>query len=268
VVGAIGACTNQQVVTVTVISGLTVLINGDSIICSGHQDILTASGAITYTWSTGAHTASIIITPTITTSYSVSASLGSCVGSAVDTVMVKPAPIAAYTINPNPATIIDPLVYFTNQSVNYTSWAWNFGDGSPLDTSDVNPSHYYNIQVGNTYTTSLTLTNTDGCISTDTVLLIIEPAFTFYIPNTFTPNGDGLNDLFKGEGIGIAGFQIWVFNRWGTCIYNSKDINKGWDGTLPGSATIVQEGIYAWTVSIEDMLDVNHQYHGTVSLIK
>jgi gliding motility-associated-like protein len=268
VVGAIGACTNQQLVTITVVSNLIILITGDNIICAGQKDILTASGATNYTWSTGAHTTSIIINPTVTTSYSVTGSVGTCVGQATETVVVKPSPIASYTLNPNPANTLNPLVQFLNESVNYTSWAWNFGDGSPLDTSDVNPSHYYNTQIGNTYSTSLILTNTDGCTSIDNVLLIIEPAFTFYIPNTFTPNGDGLNDLFKGEGIGIASFQIWIFDRWGACIFNSKDINKGWDGTLPGSSTPVQEGIYAWTVSIEDALQVSHNYHGTVSLIK
>ncbi len=269
VTGGIGACINEQVITVNVLTNLTILISGDTIICVGQKDTLTASGAITYTWSTGAHTASIIITPTVATSYSVSAAIGTCFGTAFDSVHVKPTPVAVYTLNPNPATTLDPLVYFSNESINYTHWAWNFGDSSALDTIDVNPSHYYNTETGSSYHTSLTLSNKDGCINIDTVLLVIDPFFTFYIPNTFTPDGDGLNDVFKGEGMGISSFQLWVFDRWGENIFYSSDINKGWNGTLRGgNSTIVQEGVYVWKVNLEDALQTNHNYHGTVTIIK
>lgn len=268
VVGSIGVCTNQQVITINVVNNLTLLISADTVICSGHQDTLTASGANTYTWSTGAHTASIMVSPMVTTTYSVTGSIGTCVGQIAETVDVKPAPVAIYTITPNPASDLNPLVYFLNESVNYTHWIWNFGDGSALDSVNVSPSHYYNTETGGTYQTSLTLSNQNGCIDITTIVLVIDPIFTFYIPNTFTPNNDGVNDVFKGEGMGIASYEIWIFDRWGTCIFSANDINKGWNGTLNSKSGMVQEDVYVWKVNITDMLQAIHNYHGTVSIIK
>ncbi|MFH1321973.1 MAG: gliding motility-associated C-terminal domain-containing protein [Bacteroidota bacterium] len=70
--------------------------------------------------------------------------------------------------------------------------------------------------------------------------------FSLYIPNTFTPNGDGLNDMFGPAGTGISEFQLQIFNRWGEMIFESDNINNQWDGKFRNR--IVQTGAYVYMV--------------------
>ena len=268
VVGTTGTCTTQAVETILVNSVPVTTITGNTVICSGQSTTLTASGASTYVWSTGATTYSITVHPKTNTSYYVIGTTGTCTYQTIDSIHVNPSPTAHFTFNPNPATIVDPLIYFTNQSLNYTAWCWNFGDGSAEDSIDINPTHYYNTEVGNSYQASLTLINQNGCKDVITVLLVIQPEFTFYIPNAFTPNKDTRNDLFTGSGIGITSYEIWIFDRWGACVFSSNDISKGWDGTLKNKSEPAKEDIYVWKVEVADLQKTVHEYTGTVTLIK
>jgi len=145
-------------------------------------------------------------------------------------VTVFPTPKADYTIDPNPGNILTPLEYFTNNSSDFTKWWWVFGDGSPQDSVKLNPEHFYSEYTSTTYNTILMVQNQYGCKDIAYRSIEILPAFTFYIPNAFTPaNGDGINDLFTGKGIGIAEYEMWIFDRWGEKVYYTNDIEK--DGT-------------------------------------
>jgi len=113
------------------------------------------------------------------------------------------------------------------------------------------------------------VTNQFGCSDDTSETVIVDPEFTFFIPNAFTPNGDGKNDFFFGTGIGITSYQIWIFDRWGNLIFTADDINHGWDGTVQGkSGQICQEDVYVWKVALTDVFDKKHKYIGHVSLIK
>ena len=109
-----------------------------------------------------------------------------------------------------------------------------------------------------------------GC--SDTVLgqVIINELFTFYAPNAFTPNEDGLDESFvpKGEGWNNSTFNMWVFDRWGNMIFKTTDPHKGWDGRIKSKGDVVQEDVYVWKVQLYDIFGKHHQYQGTVSLIK
>ena len=115
----------------------------------------------------------------------------------------------------------------------------------------------------------LTVTNSYGCVDDTTITVIVQPEFTFFIPNAFTPNGDGLNDIFFGQGIGIAKYEMWVFDRWGNLIFTCTDINQGWDGTVQGKGgDLCQIDTYVWKVAITDVFDKKHKFIGHVSLIR
>jgi gliding motility-associated-like protein len=111
--------------------------------------------------------------------------------------------------------------------------------------------------------------NQYGCSATSSEYVYIEPDYSFYAPNAFTPNGDSRNDVFKvyGEGIDNSTFQMFVFDRWGNLIFVSDDINKGWDGTVNGSP-VSQIDTYVWQVRFKDMTGDPHKYIGHVSLIQ
>ncbi len=100
-------------------------------------------------------------------------------------------------------------------------------------------------------------------------MLEIKPAFTFYIPNAFSPNEDGINDHFKGDGIGINEYKMWVFDRWGNMIFYSEKLDHAWDGTFQGkSDKVVMQDVYVWKVELKDVFSKKHDYHGTVSVVK
>lgn len=185
-------------------------------------------------------------------------------------VIVYPTPIANYEANPNPGSILTPLTYFTNLSQDYTKWWWSFGDGPfKSDSVNINPTHFYSDASANTYYTNLIVMNQYGCRDTAYVAVEIKPEFTFYIPNAFSPsNDDGINDYFTGVGIGIAEYEMWIFDRWGEKIFYTDDIAKGWDGRVQGKSTEGKQEVYVWKVKLKDVLGKKHQYVGHVTLLK
>ena len=181
-------------------------------------------------------------------------------------ITVFPLPVANFTMDPNPGNIITPLETFTNESENYTTWYWNFGDGPKIDSVNLNPSHLYTDETASTFTIELIVKNTFGCRDTVYNAIEIKPEFTFYIPNSFSPSdGNGINDIFTGKGIGIDKFEMLIFDRWGEQIFTTKDINLGWDGTLKGE--VVKQDIYTWKVKIVDVNGKRHNYVGHVTVL-
>ena len=96
----------------------------------------------------------------------------------------------------------------------------------------------------------------------------VVPEFTFFIPNAFTPNGDGVNDYFYGSGVGIGSYDLWVFDRWGNMIFRSNDLNDQWDGKANYGAEEAQEDVYVWKVKLTDVFGKPHRYLGTVTIVK
>jgi gliding motility-associated-like protein len=92
-----------------------------------------------------------------------------------------------------------------------------------------------------------------------------------YAPNAFTPlNVDGINDVFMPQGVGIdpENFEMTIFDRWGTEIYKTNDINKGWDGRANGGKNIAQIDVYVWKIKTKDYRGEDHSYIGHVTIVK
>ena len=184
-------------------------------------------------------------------------------------IKVYPTPIASYTVDPNPGSILTPIEQFTNQSVDFTKWWWCFGDGPISDSTHLNPLHNYTSNNADSYYSYLIVANQYGCKDTANVTVEIKPEFTFYIPNAFTPgNEDNLNDFFTGMGIGIDKYEMWIFDRWGVSIFYSDDIHKGWNGKVQGKDAPVQQDVYIWKVKLKDVLGQKHDYVGHVTVLR
>ena len=193
-----------------------------------------------------------------------------CINTATTIAVAYPLPTADFDFQPQPITILAPQVQFINQSSGIiTNYTWNLGDiYNTNDTSSlINPSHLYS-DTG-TYMVSLLVTTQKGCSATVTKPLIIKEAYVIYVPNAFTPNGDGENEMFKAVGEGINSFKLYIFDRWGNNLFYSEDINKGWEGNYLGKGNqIMQEDVYVWKIDLVDFSNKGHSLHGTVTLLK
>ena len=94
------------------------------------------------------------------------------------------------------------------------------------------------------------------------------PAFTFYIPNAFSPNGDGFNDTFFGTGLGIDKYDLWIFDRWGNMIFHTKNLSDSWNGKANNGKNTAQIDVFAWKVEIIDVFAKKHSFIGTVSIVR
>jgi gliding motility-associated-like protein len=85
--------------------------------------------------------------------------------------------------------------------------------------------------------------------------------YALYVPNSFTPNGDGKNELFyiKGNSIDTENFLLRIYNRWGELLFETNDINQGWDGTHNGKP--VQTGTYIWDVELKELYTPRKHHH-------
>ncbi|MBP8033419.1 MAG: gliding motility-associated C-terminal domain-containing protein [Bacteroidia bacterium] len=188
-----------------------------------------------------------------------------------DMVEVYPVPVASFFATPPVGSITDPNISFQNTSQGAVSYIWGFGDqfASGVDNSStvINPSHAYTNS--GDYVVTLIATSIHGCEDRTSIPVKIDPEFTFYIPNCFTPEtADGINDIFTGMGIGIEKYEMWVFDRWGEKIYYTDDIHKGWNGKRLGHENIVQQDVYVWKVKLTDVFGKKHDYIGHVTLLK
>lgn len=146
----------------------------------------------------------------------------------------SPSPTADFTTNPSytDAAYGPASVQFNNASTGANTFLWDFGDGAT--STDKNPKHIYN-RKGN-FTITLTATNTNSCSTsiTKSDIVIIENNSYIFIPNTFSPNGDGKNDEFQVTITNTQTYHIKVFDRWGATLFESADINQNWKGDNKG----------------------------------
>lgn len=231
-----------------------------------------ASGAV-YAWTFGDNTFSNQENPvkeyfqtgifnvmlTVTT-------LAGCQDSATTTmnVVINPQAIADFEFSPEEITIRNPTVQFENLSVNADFYDWSFGDGGISNNTD--PIHEYTND--GVFKVKLIAKTNAGCNDTIVKEVKVDPEYNFYIPNAFTPNSDGYNEIFTAVGEEITEFNMQIFNRWGELIYETNSLNEGWDGTAKGNNGVSQEGVYVYSIQLKDWEGLNHRFTGHVNLIK
>jgi gliding motility-associated-like protein len=163
--------------------------------------------------------------------------------------------------------ISDPSFEFNNTSQNATSYQWFFGDND--SSNAVHPDHTYD-EIG-LYTVTLVASAQDGCTDTARIVIKVRDEVIIYVPNSFTPDDNGLNDIFLPVLTAgydrTEGWQFKIYNRWGEEIFNSEIIGNGWDGTYQGEP--VQIGTYVWTIRFKDSQNNKiHDFTGHVNLIR
>ncbi|MBK8927698.1 MAG: gliding motility-associated C-terminal domain-containing protein [Crocinitomicaceae bacterium] len=159
---------------------------------------------------------------------------------------VFPSPVSQFTVSPTEATVFNPHFYFSDQSQDSQQHYYYFTDGEMTSErfvwhSFVESGWHYPYQV---------VINQYGCPDTSWQSLYVIPFTTIFVPNAFTPNGDGRNDVWQPVIYDTEFYEIWVYDRWGQLILNSTDENASWDGNMNGKASPV--GVYTYYIKYVD----------------
>ena len=219
------------------------------------------SGNITYTWSNGASGNPIQISPQSSVTISVTAN-DLC------------GQVATHQIN---IDVVDVTAQFTYQWTNpgkasFTNlsqpdaldYHWDFGDGNT--STDQNPQHTY-VMTGN-YVVTLTVTNEAGCIDVTTEKLDFRIPSEVFIPNTFTPNSDGLNDEWLISISYLEEFELYVFDRWGQLVFKTDDLYDRWEGSYHNEGKALKSDRYVYKILYKEYQGNEKELIGSVTLLK
>lgn len=150
-----------------------------------------------------------------------------------------------------------------NHSTPDVLYSWIFPDGS--HSNQYEP--YFNPPAGEESAVVLTVGNEIGC--SDTYISFYEPPFRIFVPNAFTPDGDGLNDIFKAEGQYVAEFKMWIFDRWGNLVFETDDMQTGWNGgDVQNNDYAVENSLFTYKYMAKSWTSQIHEGTGTITLIR
>ncbi|MBX3165014.1 MAG: gliding motility-associated C-terminal domain-containing protein [Bacteroidetes bacterium] len=184
----------------------------------------------------------------------------SCANSFTTQVIVYPQPIADFTYSPKePVESLDNVI-FTNTSKGAEKFEWNF---SVINQSSQEKNPEILFENTGTYAVALVVQNENQCLDTAIKSIYVLPDFTIFVPNIFTPNSDNLNETFKPIVRGQKEYRFQIFNRWGAKIFETTDVNQGWDGTYRGEPAKADS--YVWKITVVNAKE-EKKLQGTVVL--
>ena len=268
-------CVSQTVITVNTNTTVNVSANSTGIIpCTTGSLNITASsaggGSYTYSWQPSSPTyTGTVFTATTPGTYTVVATnaVNGCTTSATSTLVYD-------NINASfDASVYSGLmplpVTFTNTSIGTnptgTTYSWNFGDGFTLASNDTTVNHLYN--QGGLFPVILTAQN-GFCVDTAVRYIKVDIISKFDIPNVFTPNGDGKNDVFSFNAINMGDIYVIIYDRWGLKMFEETATgNVKWDGKNTGGNTVT-DGTYFYIVKATGLDGTIYDLKGTINVFK
>lgn len=233
-----------------------------------------SSGAIqTCSWAfgNGSFASNIINTSccfNLAGSYLVNATIADnrgCISTTTYSIETYPIPVADFNYSPL-KPIENEKVIFTDATHGATvaKWDWYFKN-LPIPHSNLqNPTYSY--PESGTYPVSLLVTSNHGCTDTIVKTIFVCEDYSLYVPNTFTPNDDGVNDVFQPKGFGIKKYELRVFNRWGEQLFSTNDLTYGWDGMYKDE--LCPDNTYIWKINLTTIAGKSHELTGHVMLNK
>ena len=246
--------TNVVISNSTVVS--TVTIN-DPTICSRNSVILIAIPSLTggtYKWLPGGEqTPSIKVSPLVTSDYSLVYTIAGCIAKDTAIVTVNLSPKANISASSNTISTDDSVLISVTGGLSYF---WS--NGSIENTIIMKPL--------NDTVYCVIASNNNGCFDTACIQIKVRGISTLYVPNTFTPNDDGINDVFLVPYTNVEKFHLVIFNKWGNLLFETNDINVGWDGKYCGE--FVPEGLYVYSIEAIGDDKVTYRKLGTVTVLR
>ena len=243
-------CTDTDNITVTILASPLANAGADASVCLGETATLVATGGGAYEWNTGDTTATVIYTPSITTTYVVTVSYtNGCSSTDNVTVTVNSIPSVSLSAVPDPFAYTGQVVTFTAFPAGYNNYIF-YVNNVLVQSGSSNIYQSNTLENGQVVTV---ITNETGCNSEpDSMVMDIKP-----IPNAFTPYDlDGKNDIF------VKGLNLKIINRWGEKLYEGVD---GWDGKCNGK--LVSPGTYYYVIKVTDLKNVITELTGSVTVV-
>lgn len=245
---------------------LTMTASNDTTICQNSSATVVANvqggnGTVSVLWNTGEQSNTIQVSPMVSSVYTVTVT-DACNQSVTDAVSVTVVPVDA---NFDYLFVSNNSVTFSNNSVGYENgiW-WDFGDGTT--STDFEPTHTY--ASSGAFIVTLAVLNAAGCPDTIQYSLVVKPDFYFYIPNSFTPNSDGVNESYNGKGQGFEEYSMSIYNRWGQRIFTTNSLANGWDGK-DANGNLVPIDTYVYVVGLRiTAAEDEILYRGKVALVR
>jgi len=255
-------CSDSSSVTVTLLPVIA-LVNSQTI-CSGSSAVLNASGGNVYLWNTGATSNIITVSPPSTTNYTVIVSNGNCTNSAATKVTVNGLPSVTTCCS---TTIASGQSIVLSVSPSSGSYLYHWTPDVALSSdSQYNPTANPTI----TITYYVTITDGNGCQSVDSVVIKLNPVCNdVFIPNAFSPNADGQNDVlfvYGTECIETNNYSFQIFDRWGNVVFSTTDPTAGWKGYFNNELMDPAVFVYYLQATLIDGNALNKK--GNISLIK
>ncbi len=182
-------------------------------------------------------------------------------------IRVEPSPIADFSMDPSEGlSNLNNTVQFTDLSQGAAKWNWQFDRYATV--TEQNPSFTFpdTGRVG----IRLIVTHPRGCKDSLTRYLDIRPETRWFMPNAFTPNGDGQNDGFYGKGFleGVSDFRMTIWNRWGELVYETENPADQWNGRAGNTGGMSPAGVYVYLVTFTEPRGVKREYRGFVTLVQ
>lgn len=185
--------------------------------------------------------------------------------SLIKTITVHQSPIVDFEVLPDTVMLpSQPIHCYNNSSEDGEFFLWDFGDGATSD--EENPEHQYNAE--GIYTIKLNVISENKCVDSLSLLseVVVLPEGKVELPNAFTPNGDGKNDIFMPISKSVKTFKMEIFNRWGELVFSTNDINNGWNGTYQGKVSM--QDVYVWKAEGVYLNGEPFDIGGSITLLK
>ena len=257
VIGSTGPCSDTTTVFITVNPLPTANIVGDTSICFGESTVLQAFGGSSYLWSTTDITGSISVSPSVSTVYNVVASNICGNDTASATVTVNSLPNANAGVDQS--ILVGGSTPLSASGGNSYNWSPSTGlDCSNCQSPTASPT--------STTTYIVVVTDANGCVRSDTVVVFVDESNVLYVPNVFSPNGDLQNDVLFVRGGGIAELEFRIYDRWGELVFVSDDMANGWDGTFKGENAV--QGVYVYALRAKYYDGSTVEKTGNITLIR
>jgi gliding motility-associated-like protein len=219
-------------------------------ICLGEPVSIAVNGADNYQWSNGASGTNFTSFPIQSETLTILGfNIYGCSDTVISDIVVHPNPIASISVANSNLQSDDPTGTFMNNSSNFNQAVWNFGDGTFLNSNLVDVQHTFPMEDG-VYSVSLTVTSLFGCTDSTSIAIEVSGDPIYYVPNTFTPDGNEYNHIFQPiftSGFDPTDYELLIYNRWGELVFESLSPYDGWAGYYAGVAAPI--GTYSYTIT-------------------